>query len=34
MPLRARTRAQQQSHNITAERARNHQADLANPPPF
>jgi hypothetical protein len=34
MPLRARTRAQQQSHNIKAERARNHQADLANPPPY
>jgi hypothetical protein len=31
MPLRARTRTQQQSHNITTERARNHQHD---PPPF
>ena len=34
MPLRARTRAQQHRRSITAERARNHQHDLDNPPPF
>ena len=34
MPLRARTRAQQHRHSITTERARNHQHDLDNPPPF
>jgi hypothetical protein len=34
MPLRARTRAQQHRQNITTERARNHQHDLDNPPPF
>jgi hypothetical protein len=34
MPLRARTRAQQQRQSIKAERARNHQHDLDNPPPF
>ena len=34
MPLRARTRTQQHRRNIIAERARNHQHDLDNPPPF
>ncbi len=34
MPLRTRTRAQQQRQSIRAERARNHQLDLDNPPPF
>ena len=34
MPLRTRSRAQQHRRNIKAERARNHQHDLANPPPF
>jgi hypothetical protein len=34
MPLRARTRTQQHRHNITTERARNHQHDLDNPPPY
>jgi hypothetical protein len=34
MPLRARTRAQQHRQNITTERTRNHQHDLANPPPY
>jgi hypothetical protein len=34
MPLRARTRADQHRRTIRAERARNQQADLANPPPF
>jgi len=34
MPLRARTRTQQHRKDITAERTRNQQADLANPPPF
>ena len=34
MPLRARTRAQQHRRSIRAERARNHQHDLDNPPPF
>jgi hypothetical protein len=34
MPLRARTRAQQHRNNIATERTRNHQHDLANPPPF
>jgi hypothetical protein len=34
MPLRARTRTQQHRHNITTERARNQQHELANPPPF
>ena len=34
MPLRARTRTQQHRNNITTERKRNHQHDLANPPPF
>ncbi len=34
MPLRARTRADQHRKNITTERTRNHQHDLANPPPF
>jgi hypothetical protein len=34
MPLRARTRAQQRRQSIRAERARNHQRDLHNPPPY
>ena len=34
MPLRARTRAEQHRKSITTERTRNHQHDLANPPPF
>jgi hypothetical protein len=34
MPLRARSRADQHRNTIRAERARNQQADLANPPPF
>ena len=34
MPLRARTRADQHRKSIRAERARNQQDDLANPPPF
>ncbi len=34
MPLRARSRADQHRKSIRAERARNQQHDLANPPPF
>jgi hypothetical protein len=34
MPLRARTREDQHHKSIRAERARNQQHDLANPPPF
>ena len=34
MPLRTRSRADQHRRNITTERTRNHQHDLANPPPF